>query len=41
MAKRISADMLEFAAPEIGEIISGRNFFKTAAKNVGKETLKK
>ena len=33
--------MLEFAAPEIGEIISGRNAFKSAAKSVGKQTLKK
>ena len=24
-AKRIGADMLEFGAPEIGEVISGRN----------------
>ena len=40
-AKRISADMLEFAAPEIGEVISGRKSFKSAAKSVGKQTLKK
>ena len=40
-AKRIGADMLEFAAPEIGEVISGRRSFKTAAKSVGKQTLKK
>ena len=33
--------MLEFAAPEIGEVISGRMSFKTAAKSVGKQTLKK
>ena len=33
--------MLEFAAPEIGEVISGRKSFKTAAKSVGKKTLKK
>ena len=39
-AKYISADMLEFAAPEIGEDISGRKSFKTAAKSVGKKTLK-
>ena len=30
--KRIGADMLEFAAPEIGEVISGRKSPKTAAK---------
>ena len=39
--KRIDADMLEFAAPEIGEVISGRKYFKTAAKSVGKQTLEK
>ena len=39
--KRIGADMLEFAVPEIGEVISGRKSFKTAAKSVGKQTLKK
>ena len=33
--KRIGADMLEFAAPDIGEVISGRKPFKTAAKSVG------
>ena len=40
-AKRIGADMLEFAVPEIGEVISGRKSFKKAAKSVGKQTLKK
>ena len=40
-AKRIVADMLDFAAPEIGEVISGRKSFKTAAKSLGKRTLKK
>ena len=40
-AKRIGADMLEFAAPEIGEVNSGRKSFKSAAKSVGKQTLKK
>ena len=39
-AKRIGADLLEFAAPEIGEVISGRKSFKSA-KSVGKQTLKK
>ena len=41
VAKRIVADMLEFAAPDIGEVISGRNSFKSAAKSVGKQTLRK
>ena len=40
-AKRIGADMLEFAAPEIGEVFTGRKSFKSAAKSVGKKTLKK
>ena len=39
--KRIGADMLEFAAPEIGEVFRGRKSFKTVAKSVGKKTLKK
>ena len=40
-AKRVGADLLEFAAPEIGEVISSRKSFKSAAKSVGKQTLKK
>ena len=32
---------LEFAAPEIAEIISGRKIFKTGAKSVGTTTLRK
>ena len=40
-AKRVGADLLEFAAPQIGEVISGRKFFKSAAKSVGKQTLRK
>ena len=40
-AKSVGADLLQFAAPEIGEVISGRKSFKTAAKSVGKQTLKK
>ena len=40
-AKRIGTDMLEFAVPEIAEVVSGRKSFKTAAKVVGKKTLKK
>ena len=40
-AKRIGADLLEFAAPEIGVVISGRKSFKPAAKSVGKQILKK
>ena len=40
-AKRVGADLLEFAVPEIAEVVSGRKNFKTAAKGVGKQTLKK
>ena len=40
-AKRIGTDMLEFAVPEIGEVISVRKSFRTAAKSVGKQTLEK
>ena len=40
-AKRVGADLLEFAVPEIAEVVSGRKIFKTAAKSVGKQTLKK
>ena len=40
-AKCIGADMLEFAAPEVGEVFSGRKPFKSAADCVGKQTLKK
>ena len=40
-AKPIGADLLGFDAPEIGEDISGRNYFKTAAKKMGKQTLEK
>ena len=40
-AKCIGADMLEFAVPEIAEVLSARKNFKTAAKSVGKKTLKK
>ena len=40
-AKRVVADLLEFAVPEIAEVVSGRKKFKTAAKSVGKKTLRK
>ena len=40
-AKRVGADLLEFAAPEIGEVFIGRKSSKSAAKSVGKKTLKK
>ena len=40
-AKRVGADLLEFSVPEIAEVVSCRKNFKTAAKSVGKKTLKK
>ena len=40
-AKRVGADLLEFAVPEIAEVVSGRKNFKTAAKNVGRQALRK
>ena len=40
-AKRVGADLSEFAVPEIAEVVSGRKNVKTAAKSVGKQTLKK
>ena len=40
-AKRVGADLLEFAVSEVVEVFSGRISFKTAAKSVGKKTLKK
>ena len=39
-AKRIGADMLDFAASEIGKVFSGRKSFKTAVKSVGKKLWK-
>ena len=40
-AKRVGADLLEFAAPEIAEVVTGRKNFKSAAKTVGRQTLRK
>ena len=40
-AKRVGADLLEVAVPEIAEVVSGRKNFKTAARNVGRQTLRK
>ena len=40
-AKRVGADLLKFAVPENAEIVSGRMNFKTAAKSVGRQTLRK
>ena len=40
-AKRIEADLFEIAAPEIGEIVSGRKKLKKFAKDVGTRTVRK
>ena len=40
-AKGVGADLLEFAAPEIAEVVSGREKFKIAAKSVGRQILRK
>ena len=40
-AKRVGADLLEIAAPEIAKVVSGRKNFKTAAKSVGRQFLRK
>ena len=40
-AKRLGADMLEFAVPEIAEVVSGRKNIKAGAKSVGRQTLRK
>ena len=40
-AKRVGADLLEFAAPELVDVVSGKKIFKTADKSVGRQTLRK
>ena len=40
-AKGVGADLLDFAVPEIAEVVSGRKNFKTAAKYVGRQTVRK
>ena len=40
-SKRVGADLLEFAVPEIAEVVSGRKNFKTTARSVGRQTLRK
>ena len=36
---RVGADL--FAVPEVADVVSGKKNFKTAAKNVGRQTLRK
>ena len=40
-AKRIEADLFEIAAPEIGEVVSGRKKLKTFAVDLGTKTVRK
>ena len=40
-AKRVVADLLEFAVPEVADVVRGKKNFKTAAKNVGRQILRK
>ena len=40
-AKRVGADLLEFAVPENEEVFNGRKNINTAAKSVGRQTLRK
>ena len=39
-AKRWLADLLDFAVPEVVDVASGKKMFKTAAKSVGRQTLR-
>ena len=40
-AKRVRGDFSEFAVPEVADVVSGNKSFKTAAKTVGRQTLRK
>ena len=40
-AKRVGADLLEFAVPEVADVVSGNKNFKTAAKSARRQTLRK
>ena len=40
-AKRVGADLSEFAVPKTAEVVSGTKKFKTAANSVGRQTLGK
>ena len=40
-AKRLGTELLEFAGPEIAEVVSVRMNFKTGTKNVGRQTSRK
>ena len=40
-AERVGADLLEFAVPEVADVVNGKKNFKTAAKSVRRQTLRK
>ena len=40
-AKRVGADLLEYAVLEFAEVVSGEKKFKTTVKNVERQTLRK
>ena len=40
-AKRVGADLIEMAAPEIGNVLTGKKKLKSVAADVGKKTLRK
>ena len=40
-AKRVGADLSEFAVPEVVDVVSGKKNFRIAAKGVGRQTLRK
>ena len=40
-AKRVGADLLDIATPEIGKVLTGKKKFKSVAADVGKKTLRK
>ena len=40
-AKRMGSIFFEFAVPEVANVVSGKKNFKSAAKSVGRQTLRK
>ena len=40
-AKRVNVDLLEFAVPEVADFVSGKKNFKTPAKSVRRQLLRK
>lgn len=40
-ARRVGADLLEYAVPELANVVGGKTNLKSAVKNVGRQTLRK